>query len=273
MGALLKALVRDSCPAPRHIAEDVGAPHRHVEATQEAVVAHPVGHQLSHPRDALRPDVVTARHADLAGHGLFGMAARRAVLGAGLGVDVGIGGVTLAVHARAPVSLVTVPSPRIPADHVGDIEWPLEHGLYQAADFDILPETSRRAAQFLGFYGVCDMFEFLGGVAVRLAGLVLEAILRLRARHARRAAQCPAHQFAKLVGVEHLTGLDDEALRLAALLFHRLEQARPHGKAVAVTDGLVPLPVGAAVQPLDAAQFRRHHGGIDGVEKATRGQR
>ena len=273
MRVFIHPLVDDSRLQPRHIAEDVRPANRCGQLAQEAVVTHPVGHELTHPGNALRTDIVAAGHPDLARHLRFGMTARGAVLRAGLRIHVRVRRMTLPIQVRATMRLVAVTAARVPADHVCDVERTFQHRLYPRVDDDVVPNARRASAQLLGVDRMCDVLELVRCVAMRLARLVLEAVLRLRARRACRVSARAADELTVLVGVQNFTGLDDECLGLAAALLDRIDQRRLGGERIAMPNRSVPLPVGPAVQPLDTAQLRRDDGGVDRVQEAAGGER
>jgi hypothetical protein len=90
VGTILDPFVDNLGPTPGDIAEDVWTAQGHIEFFQETVIAHPIGHQLTKPRNPLRADVVSPRHTNVARHFRLSMSACRAVLGAGFGIDKGV---------------------------------------------------------------------------------------------------------------------------------------------------------------------------------------
>ena len=213
-------------------------------------------------------DVVAARHADFARHLLLRVPARRAVLRARLRdcdrcrPD---GACDSAAHARA---LVGVAAARVPADHVRDVERTFDDGLRRRR-LHVLPESRAGAAAFLGVDRGGDVDEFLLGVLCVSRGWYLSPPLARARGDPRGAAVGPADQLALLVVVERFAGLHDEALGIAARFSTASISLHLGREAVAVADRLVPLPVDAAVDPLDAAQLGRHHRAVDREQEAA----
>lgn len=98
-----------------------------------------------------------------------------------------------------------------------------------------------------------DGVEFLERILMGFARCITQPSASLRPCRTRGVTVRLAHELPVLINIAGFSRLNDELGGFAALFFDRSEQRRAHGKAVSVTNGLIPLKISATIQTLNAA--------------------